>query len=121
MVSLLAAAALAVAAPAATPSEPAIFVVRNADTRVYLSCTFHALDGDPKWFDRGVRDAFEESDELVLETLLPEGPGPVVVGKPGLPVRAPSVTPSASFLASTRMAIDAGQSQGMKVDKGADM
>lgn len=121
MVSLLAAAALAVAASTAAPPEPAIFVVRDADTTVYLFGTFHALDGDPKWFDHGVRDAFEQSDELVLETLLPEGPEPVVVGKPGLPVRPPSVTPSASFLASTRMAIDAGQSQGLNVAKGADM
>src|SRR5690349_25115446 len=73
MVSLLAAAALAVAAPTAAPPEPAIFVVRDADTTVYLFGTFHALDGDPKWFDHGVRDAFEQSNELVLETLLPEG------------------------------------------------
>ena len=121
MVTLLAAAALAAASPATAPSEPAMFVVRDADTTVYLFGTFHALDGEPKWFDRGVRDAFEQSNELVLETLRPEGPEPLVVGKPGLPVRAPSVTPSASFLASTRMAIDAGQSQGMKVAKGADM
>ena len=123
MVALLAAASLAAGIPANTaapPSEPAIFVVRDADTTVYLFGTFHALDGDPKWFDRGVRDAFEQSNELVLETLLPEGPGPVVVGKPGLPIRASSVTPSASFLASTRMAINAGQSRGMKIDKGAD-
>ena len=124
MVALLAAAALAAGMPATTavpPPEPAIFVVRDDDTTVYLFGTFHALDGDPQWFDRGVRDAFEVSDELVLETLLPEGPGPVAVGRPGLPVRASSVTPSASFLASTRMAIDAGQSKGMRVDKGADV
>jgi hypothetical protein len=36
-------------------------------------------------------------------------------------VRVPSVTPSASFLATTRMAIDAGRSQGMQVNNGADM
>ena len=35
--------------------------------------------------------------------------------------RAPSVTPSASFLATTRMAINAGRSQGMQVGNGADM
>jgi len=124
MVNLFAAAALAAGIPAtapAPPSEPAMFVVRDADTTVYIFGTFHALDGDAHWFDRGVRNAFEQSNELVLETLLPEGPGPAMIGKPGLPVRQPSVTPSASFLATTRMAINAGQAQGMKVDNGADM
>jgi hypothetical protein len=125
MVFLLAAAAFAAATPATGPSEaapePAMFVVRDPDTTVYLFGTFHALDGDPHWFDRDVRGAFEQSDELVLETLIPEGPGPIVAGRRGLPIRAPSVTPSASFLATTRMAINAGQAQGMKVDNGADM
>lgn len=124
MVNLLAAAALAAATPAMPPpaqSDPAMFVVRDTDTTVYLFGTFHALDGDPHWFARDVRSAFEQSGELVLETLLPEGPGPLVAGKPGLPVRPPSVTPSASFLATTRMAINAGQAQGMQVDNGADM
>ena len=42
------------------------------------------------------------------------------------PLRQPvrdcrSVTPSASFLATTRMAINAGRAQGMQVDNGADM
>ena len=50
-----------------------------------------------------------------------KGPDPAVIGKPGLPVRQPSVTPSASFLATTKMAINAGQAQGMKIDNGADM
>jgi uncharacterized protein YbaP (TraB family) len=123
MVNLLVAAALAAATPAvappAPPTEPAMFVVRDADTTVYIFGTFHALDSKTHWLSNDVRDAFEQSDELVLETLIPEGP--MVPGRPGLPIRAPTVTPSASFLATTRMAIDAGQSQGMQVDKGADM
>jgi uncharacterized protein YbaP (TraB family) len=123
MVNLLIAAALAAAtpaiAPAPAPSEPAMFVVRDADTTVYIFGTFHALDSKTHWFSDDVRNAFEESNELVLETLIPEGP--IVPGKPGLPIRAPTVTPSASFLATTRMAINAGQSQGMQVDNGADM
>jgi uncharacterized protein YbaP (TraB family) len=127
MVHLLIAASLAAASPASLPApatlqdDPAMFVIQDADTTVYLFGTFHALDGDPRWFDRGVRGAFEQSDELVLETLIPEGPGPIIAGRRGLPIRAPSVTPSASFLATTRMAINAGQAQGMKVDNGADM
>jgi uncharacterized protein YbaP (TraB family) len=125
MVNLLVAAAIAVAPPAAAPpavtAAPAMFMIRDSDTTVYLFGTFHALDGNTHWFSPTIRTAFDNSNELVLETLIPEGPEPAIVGKPGLPVRAPSVTPSASFLATTRMAINAGQSQGMQVSNGADM
>src|SRR6476646_6817155 len=102
MVNLLIAAALSAAAPAAavTPTDqPAMFVVRDADTTVYIFGTFHALDGRSQWFGNNVRNAFEQSDELVLETLIPERPIP---GQFGQPLTAPSVTPSASFLATTR-------------------
>jgi hypothetical protein len=123
MVYLLAAAALSaatpVAAPAQAPSEPAMFVVHDADTTIYLFGTFHALDGDPHWFDAGVRNAFEQSNELVLETLLPEGPN--AAQELTKEIRPPSVKPSASFLATTRMAISAGRSQGMQAANGADM
>ena len=96
-----------------------MFVVHDSDTTVYIFGTFHSLDGDPRWFDRGIRDAFEQSGELVLETLIPEEP--VVPNQQSLRIEAPSVTPGASFLATTQMAINAGQAQGMKVDNGADM
>lgn len=124
MVNLLIAAALAAASPVTEPvpsaaAEPAMFVVHDADTTIFLFGTFHALDGDVHWFDTGVRGAFEQSNELVLETLLPEGPN--AAQEIRQTVRAPSVTPSASFLATTRMAINAGKSQGMQVDNGADM
>jgi uncharacterized protein YbaP (TraB family) len=123
MLNLLAAAALAAATPAATPAEPshepAMFVVHDADTTIYLFGTFHALDGDPHWLDSGIRTALEQSNELVLETLLPEGPNAPQQLRAA--VRAPSVTPSASFLATTRMAISASRAQGMQVDNGADM
>lgn len=122
MVNLLAAAALAAATPGATPPpqpEPAMFVVRDADTTVYLFGTFHALDGDPHWFGNGVRGAFEQSNELVLETLLPEGPDAAEQLRAAL--ARPSVRPSAAFIATTRMAISASRAQGMQVDNGADM
>ena len=127
MMSILAAAvALAAASPGALPAEsaePAMFVVRDVDTTVFIFGTFHALDGKADWFNNQVRSAFEQSDELVLETLVPEGPSPQpgftsVRGQrfSGLPV-----APSASFLATTRMAISAGKAQGMNVGNGADM
>jgi hypothetical protein len=129
MVGFLVAAALATAVPTAEPAtaapnaDPAIFVVRDADTTVYLFGTFHALDTKTEWFNDQVKDAFEKSDELVLETLIPEGPRKPVIGSvaaPAQPLRLP-VASSASFLATTRMAISAGKSQGMQVGNGADM
>src|SRR5438270_363173 len=131
MIGILAAAAIAAASPASPPAatatnaDPAIFVVHDADTTVYLFGTFHALDSRTEWFNDQVKDAFEQSDELVLETLLPEGPQ-----KPGLALKGPPpprvalrmpVASSASFLATTRLAINAGRSQGMQVGNGADM
>src|SRR3954466_6300551 len=120
MVGFMMAAAITAATPVAgrvSPAEPAMFVVRDADTTIYIFGTFHALDGQANWFDHQVRDAFEQSNELVLETVIPEHPALQVT--PGF--RPPSVTPSASFLATTRMAISAGRAQGMQVGNGADM
>jgi uncharacterized protein YbaP (TraB family) len=118
MINVLIAAALAAASPlgeasagsAVSPElKPALFAVSDADTTVYIFGTFHALDGQTDWFKSRVRGAFESSNELILETLVPEGPG-----EPRLSAMRPyrgAITPSASFLATTRMAIDAGRSQ----------
>lgn len=125
MLNLLVAAALAAATPAAAPPapaptpQPALFVVRDSDTTIYIFGTFHALDGQYAWFGDHLRSAFEQSDELVLETLVPEKPSDVPPISAAF--RPPSVTPSASFLTTTRMAISAGRAQGMQVDNGADM
>ncbi len=124
MVNMIVAAALAaatptVAQPSAPTAEPALFVVSDSDTTIYIFGTFHALDGKSQWYGDHLRDAFEQSGELVLETLIPEGPSDVAHSTPGF--RPPSVTPSASFLATTRMAINAGRAQGMQVGNGADM
>lgn len=122
MVNLLLAAAAAAASPVAAapqPAVPAMFVVRDDDTTVYLFGTFHALDGDQKWFGGGVRTAFENSNELVLETLIPEEPRAAL--QPAMMIKPPAVTASGSFLATTRMAINAGRTQGMQVSNGADM
>lgn len=127
MIDLLLAASLSVAS-AALPAEaaqpkPAMFVVHDHDTTIYIFGTFHALDGQSDWFNGNLRDAFEGSQELVLETLLPERPSQV------MPLRAAasqsvsgnSVAPTASFLATTRLAVSAGRAHGMKVANGADM
>jgi uncharacterized protein YbaP (TraB family) len=126
MVNVLLAAALAAGTPAALAPQqahdsPAIFVVRDADTTIYIFGTFHALDAKTQWFNEPIKTAFDQSQELVLETLIPETPAKPSASK-DIPQYQPlPVTPSASFLATTRMAIDAGKSQGMAVGNGADM
>ena len=127
MVTFIAAAALAAASPQALPAnnaDPAIFIVRDQDTTVYIFGTFHALDGQSDWFNDEVKTAFDQSGELVLETVIPELPlatAPAFSGMSGPGFRPLPVTPSASFLGTTRMAINAGKSQGMSVGNGADM
>ena len=69
----LAAALSLVAAPAlAAPSrdaDPALWVMRDADTTVYLFGTVHLLPAGLTWFDDAVAKAFDASDELQMEIL----------------------------------------------------
>ena len=68
------------AAPAAAPqvdADPAMWVVRDDDTTIYLFGTFHLLDSRP-WFNDEVKTAFDQSDELVLEAVLPENQADLV-------------------------------------------
>jgi uncharacterized protein YbaP (TraB family) len=56
------------AAAAALPdADPAIWVVKDPDTTIYLFGTFHALDGKSDWFNDEVKTAFDQSSEVVLE------------------------------------------------------
>ena len=52
-------------------ADPALWVVRDEDTIIYLFGTFHMLDTRP-WFNDEVRTAFDASNELVMEAILPE-------------------------------------------------
>ncbi|HYD14375.1 MAG TPA: TraB/GumN family protein [Allosphingosinicella sp.] len=68
------------AAPARPPlpgadrdADPALWVVRDADTTIYLFGTIHLLDGRT-WFNDEVKTAFDASRELVLEARIPENP-----------------------------------------------
>lgn len=59
---------LAQTAPAALPdADPAIWVVKDPDTTIYLFGTFHALDGKSAWFNDEVKTAFDQAKEVVLE------------------------------------------------------
>lgn len=48
-------------------ADPAIWVVKDPDTTIYLFGTFHALDGKSDWFNEEVKAAFDQSGEVVLE------------------------------------------------------
>ena len=57
--------------PPAKDADPALWVVRDADTRIYLFGTVHLMKPGLSWFDEGVRKAFDASGELVLELVMP--------------------------------------------------
>lgn len=115
-----------VPAPRPVADHPALWVVNDKDTIIYLFGTFHALDGKSKWFDQAVKTAFSASDQLMLETLIPEPSAPVTIPPPPPAVsRKPGslvqLAPSASsLLASSRTVMNAGRAEGMSTDKGAD-
>lgn len=73
-VALLASPAVA-QTPTAAPKpdlDPAVWVVKDADTTIYLFGTVHVLDGKGDWFNDEVKKSFDKSSELVLEVILPE-------------------------------------------------
>jgi len=64
------------AAKAATATtvtaKPGLWAVKDADTTIYLFGTVHVLKPGLDWFAGPVKQAFDKSDELVLEMVLPE-------------------------------------------------
>lgn len=64
------------AAPA-VDADPALWVVKDDDTTIYLFGTVHFLKPGLGWFDEAVKSAFDGSDELMLEMLMPEDPAAV--------------------------------------------
>lgn len=57
---------------ASIPADPALWVVRDKDTTIYLFGTVHVLKPRLSWFDSAVRAAFDKSGQLVLEIPLPD-------------------------------------------------
>ncbi len=53
-------------------ADPALWVVKDEDTTIYLFGTVHVLQPRTHWFDGGISEAFEASDELVLEIARPD-------------------------------------------------
>ncbi|MGQ2930538.1 TraB/GumN family protein [Sphingopyxis sp. OPL5] len=66
------------ASPAATvDADPALWVVKDDDTTIYLFGSVHVLKPGLGWFDEAVKDAFDKSDQLILEMVMPEDQGEV--------------------------------------------
>ncbi len=112
----------AVPAPALIWATPALWEVRDADTTIYLFGTFHTLDGRTVWFGDKVREAFDASGELVLETVVPTDMASVRAA-----TRDQVTETSASgerklkpFIAQTQTVISHGRSLGLSVEHGAD-
>ncbi len=59
-------------APVTTDADPALWVVKDKDTTIYLFGTVHVLKPGLGWFDEAVKTAFDKSDELMLEMVMPE-------------------------------------------------
>ncbi len=62
----------AVSAAAPTDADPALWVVKDDDTTIYLFGTVHVLKPGLSWFDDAVKTAFDASDQLMLELVLPD-------------------------------------------------
>ena len=77
--TILAALLAAIASPAVAQSpaalpdaDPAMWVVKDADTTIYLFGTVHAFDGKREWFNDEVKAAYDQSKEVVFEAKLPD-------------------------------------------------
>tara|TARA_R110000824_G_scaffold47728_1_gene135547 strand:+ start:2465 stop:3412 length:948 start_codon:yes stop_codon:yes gene_type:complete len=60
--------------PAVLPddADPALWVIRDEDTTIYLFGTVHILKPGMTWFDEAVKNSFYASDELVIEMIKPD-------------------------------------------------
>ena len=102
--------------------QPALWVLSDRDTTIYLFGTFHALDDRTDWFRRDVRAAFEGSDQLMLETLVPTDPIELTNALSRHSLIAPLVVgqPVVSRAAAPARIMAAGRTAGMTAERGAD-
>lgn len=103
-------------APAETTAQrdadPALWVVRDKDTTVYLFGTIHVLKPGLSWFDEAVKTAFDKSNEVVLEIPMPTPEqAQAAVMKSAVNVTGPKLSeklPEAERAAYTKAVADAG-------------
>ncbi len=70
-----------------------LWVVKDADTTIYLFGTIHVLKPGLSWFDEAVKTAFDKSDQLMLEMVQPD-PATMqqIVMKNGFVTTGPTLT-----------------------------
>lgn len=115
--SLPACAKQPAAAPrAANDADPALWVVKDKDTTVYLFGTIHMLKPGLTWFDEAVKTAFDRSDEVKLEIVMPgpatmqglvQATGVAPAGTPPLTQRLPEGKRAAFSKAVTDLGLPA--------------
>ncbi len=110
----------AIPAQAMVHARPALWQVRDADTTIYLFGTFHTLDGRTVWFGDKVRQAFDASGELMLETIVPD-PAAIHAARDSVTETSPDGTTRLKpFIAQTQVVVSQGRSAGLSVENGAD-
>ncbi|MFL9839729.1 TraB/GumN family protein [Sphingomonas sp. ST-64] len=111
--------ALAQTAPAPAPAaqvqdaDPALWVVKDEDTTIYLFGTIHVLKPGLSWFDEAVKKAFDESAEMVTEigTMPDQAAIQPLLMKHAISMSGPSLTerlPEEKRAAFTKAVTDAG-------------
>ncbi len=74
-------------------ADPALWVVKDEDTTIYLFGTIHVLKPGLSWFDEAVKKAFDKSDTLVLELVMPDPAAmQALVMKTGFTTSGPTLT-----------------------------
>lgn len=133
--------------PATTDADPALWVVKDDDTAIYLFGTVHILKPGLGWFDEAVKESFDKSDRLVLEMVEPapadaqalfgklaiDTSGKTLrskmtdadraiyeaaIGKIGMPVAA--LDPLDPWAAAVTLSVVAMQQKGFDVNSGAE-
>lgn len=83
-------------APALSPklmADPALWVVKDKDTTIYLLGTVHVLKPGTIWLDGGVKKAYDASSEVVLELIQPEAAvAQAAIGKYAIDPDGPPLT-----------------------------
>lgn len=111
----------AIPAPALVRATPALWEIRDTDTTIYLFGTFHTLDGHTVWFGDKVRDAFDRSGELMLETVVPDAEAIQAAANGRMTeISANGTARLKPFIAQTQIVVSQGRTAGLSVENGAD-